>query len=196
MSPAASSLMPSRRAPRRPSAAFAAAAVAAAAALAAGLVGCGASNDGPRTVTLVDNQEPPAPKLDFGSLSLRMPVAQLRSVCQTEGWSVDGELADDGKVELVPPPSDPAKRYGVTTEAGLVVQLAIDFRQADERRVEMRHHYAVSKIQPDGSWAMTDAHRRALVMVWPHGLRLVALHIGSMRDQTGVRALLERTLQE
>ncbi|MEY3012897.1 MAG: hypothetical protein RIT45_1632 [Pseudomonadota bacterium] len=161
------------------------------------LAGCGATEaNSPRTVTLVDTQHAPEPRLDFGSLSLRMPLDQLRSIVQGEGWQVEGTLAADAKVVLTPPATDPASRYGVVLVAGHVVQLAIDFREADERRVDARHHYAKSQIDAEGRWAMTDPQRRTLVVVSPHGMRVVALHLSSMRDQQGAQAALERYLGE
>ncbi len=163
----------------------------------ASLVGCGgAQTTAPRTVTLVDRQHAPEPQLDFGSLALRMPLDQLRSIVQGESWQIQGELGADAKVVLTPPATDPASSYGVVLEGGAVVQLAIDFRQPDERRVDARHHYAKSQIDAEGRWAMTDAQRRTLVVVSPHGLRIVALHLASMRDQQGAQAALARYLGE
>ncbi|MCB9738495.1 MAG: hypothetical protein H6747_04440 [Deltaproteobacteria bacterium] len=159
--------------------------------------GCtGANAYAPRTVTVVDAQHAPDPRMVFGSLSLRMPLQQLKSMALGEGWQVQGMFADETTLTLVPPLDDPATQYGVVVEAGHVVQLAVDFRQNDERRVDARHQYAKSEIGADGAWAMTDAQRRTLVVVSPHGKRIVAVHLATLRDQQGAAALLERYLKE
>jgi hypothetical protein len=160
------------------------------------LVGCGGAEPERRTITVIDQQHAPEPRLGFGTLALRMPLDQLRSRAAEPGWQLEGELRADGAVALIPAADDPAERYELTLEAGHVVQLAVRFRQPDEERVATRLQYPIRRVQPNGDWAMTDAHRRTLVVVSPHGARIVALHLASMRDQTGPRALLERLLGE
>ena len=53
---------------------------------------CGAAT-APRQVTLVEEQSPAEPKLDFGTLSLRMPLGQLQSLTGEGGWRIEGEPA-------------------------------------------------------------------------------------------------------
>jgi hypothetical protein len=151
---------------------------------------------GPKEIVIVDEQKPAEPKLDFGTLSLRMPLQQLQSLTAEGGWVIDGTPADEAQLALTPPAADPAKRYEVILEAGRVVQLVVDFKAPDDKRVDLRHSYPISRVQPDGEWAMTDAQRRTLVVIAPHGARIVAIHLASARDQKGVRAALHRYLGE
>ncbi len=183
-----------RRSPRRLSAALATAA------LLGTLAGCGGAQSTPekksgQTVVVLD-QRAAAPRLTFGNVALLMTRRDVAENARSAGWKVSGEVPNDGTVAMIPPAGDPASQYGVRLEAGRVIQISIKYVAKDKSRVAMRHDYAKSKVQTDGSWAMTDALRTTLVVIAAEGASLVATHLGATKDKTGAAAMLRRYLGE
>ena len=165
------------------------------------LTGCGsaplASNNKKAGTSVIVVGDPRAkPRLSFGSLALLMTQAQLQALKRQGDWLTTGQIPAAGSVTLTPPASDEAQRYQARLEGGKVIQLEVTFRAARTYRASMRHDYARSKIQHDGSWAMTDPLRATLVLLRVGGASLVATHLGATQDKSGVRALLERYLGE
>lgn len=164
------------------------------AALALPLAACSGSEA--KEVVIVDNQRPAQARRQFGPFSLGASEAESRSIAERFGWAVSADAEDANKLIVQLPAGDAASRYRLLVESGKVVQIAIDYSAMDDARIELRHSYAVSRVRPDGGWAMTDTHRQTLVIVGPHGATLVAIDLEASRDKTGVRALLERMLGE
>lgn len=168
--------------------------LAAAALVGGGVGGCSATES--KEVVIVDHQRPAQARRQFGPFALGSTVEQARALAEKLGWAVAYDGDDAAKLVVQPPAGDPAARYRLLAEAGKIVQIAIDYSAMDEARIELRHSYAASRVQPDGGWAMTDTHRQTLVIVGPRGATLVAIDLEASRDRTGVRALLERLLGE
>lgn len=148
------------------------------------------------TAVLVADHPAASPRRTFGGLRLGMSQAELLAQSRAPGWQSPTGVARTGPVTLTPPTSHEASQVRAQLEAGRVVQIAVTFRHADARRASLRHSYARSKVQADGSWAMTDRLRRTLVIVAAGGSTLVATDLSATRDKTGVRAMLERYLGE
>ncbi|MCO4762934.1 MAG: hypothetical protein KC502_15570 [Myxococcales bacterium] len=143
------------------------------------------------SIVVVQNP-PPAARLAFGTLSLLMHRTTVKAI--TAQWPGAAELPMNDSVTLTPPPYDPAKQYQVRFEKGRVIQFAVTYRRPDPLRVSMRHAYPVSKVQYDGSWAMTDKQRHTLVLLSEGGRSLVATHLHQTLDTVGARAMRERYL--
>ena len=147
------------------------------------------------SVIVIDNPRP-KPRLTFGSLALLMTQAQVQATRDQAGWTATSAVPATGTVRLTPPATDEALRYDARLEGGKVIQLVVTYREARTDRAAMRHEYARSKIQSDGTWAMTDPLRATLVLLRVGGGSLVATHLGATKDKSGVRGLLERYLGE
>ncbi len=151
---------------------------------------------GKREVVIVDHQPAAQAPRNFGVFALGMSVDEAQREVEERSWTRQGKAEPEGQFIVVPTAGDPVLQYGVVAEAGKIVQLSLDYKDADDSRTELRHSYAVSKIQPDGAWAMTDTHRQTLVVVRDHGKRLVAIDLQASRDQAGVRAVMHKLLGE
>ncbi len=151
---------------------------------------------GNREVVIVDNHPAAQAPRNFGVLALGMPLSELKREVEERAWTLQGRSEPDTQLIVVTTAGDAVLQYGVVVEASKIVQLSLDYKDADDSRTELRHSYAVSKIQPDGAWAMTDTHRQTLVVVRDHGKRLVAIDLQGSRDQDGVRAVMHKLLGE
>lgn len=164
------------------------------AAAAASLAACGG---GDKVVTIVAHEPAAQARLQFGVFALGQGVDAARVEAERRGWTAsEGAWAADGKVVLQVPAGDEIERYDLQAERGKIIQILLTYRQEDPARVDLRHSYAASRVQPDGAWAMTDNHRQTLVLIRARGRELLAMHLDGMADKEGVKAVLHRTLGE
>jgi hypothetical protein len=136
-------------------------------------------------------------RLDFEAVSLGMSLDDMIALAASRGWKQNAQPGGrNQKVTVFPPDGDPIDRYKLGFEAGRLVNIQIEYREAKPARIEvLRADYPRSKHADDG-WNLADPGGQTLVFISNTGKELQALHTGVLRDRTEVAALFRQALGE
>ena len=139
----------------------------------------------------------PSVRLDFESLSLGMSLDDLIALAAARGWKQNSQSNDPNqKVTVFPPDGDPIDRYKLGFEAGQLVNIQIEYLEANPARVEVLRAGYPRRRHGDGGWNFADPSGVTLVFIDDTGKQLQALHTGVLRDRTEVTAVFRQALGE
>lgn len=159
-----------------------------------GLSACGGPQE--QTVVIVASQDR-APRLEFDGLRLLMTESEAKA--WADGQHFGNTIATAGaanQTAAIQPRDHAVRGFELKFEAGALISLTADYAAPDPKRAEVRKHYALKRLRPDGGWVMADGARQTLVMLNRDGTRLVAVHAGKARDRAAVEAMFELLLKE